>query len=61
MKIKKFSEFESDNVNEYNVTRNTVGKFEENRQRQEIINQMINIIKRGSLEQLKAWKSILGW
>lgn len=58
--MKTFEEF-SKNINEYNITRNTVGKFEENRQRQELIDHMTRIIRRGTLEQLKAWKEILGW
>jgi len=57
--MKNFEEFKK--INEYNITRNTVGNFEEKRQRQEIIDHLIKIIKRGSLEQLKGWKEILGW
>jgi len=56
--LKKFDEYK---VNEYNITGNSVGKFEENRQRQEIIEHMTKIIRRGSLEQLMSWKEILGW
>ena len=57
--MKNYNEFKK--MNEYNITKNTVGEFEEKRQRQELIEHMVKTIRRGSLEQLKAWKEILGW
>lgn len=60
MKIKKFDEF--DTINEFNkVTGGNVARIEYQRERKEILDKMVGILNRASLEQLQSWEEILGW